>query len=312
MADSISQPQSNRDWIPVVAVQAAILAGILAVYYWPVLVRLVSIWSTDSNWSHGFIIPFFSLYYLYLQRDRMPLHLRGPSVPARLIGAGLIMAGFFLYYKGLMWQTGYPKDLSLLATIAGIVLLACGWPVARWGWFAVAFLIFALPAPVRLYEQLTMPLRAVAAQVSGYTLCFLPGMIAEPQGTVVEYIYGSRSGTLDIEQACSGMRLLMTMMALGVAMAFMNERPLWQRLVMILSCVPIAIFCNIIRVTTTGFMVVFDRDDLARGTAHTLLGMAMLMVAFGLYSLLSYVLSHLVVEGEDEPVHEGKLSTAEV
>jgi exosortase len=221
-------------------------------------------------------------------------------VIARWLGAGLVLAGFALHYKGLMWAMGYPKDLSLIVTLFGVVLLSCGWPAARWGWFAVAFLIFALPAPVRLYQQLTLPLRELAASASGFALSMLPGMVALPQGTLVEYIYGDRAGTLDVEQACSGMRLLMTMAALGVAMAFMHERPLWQRLVMMLACVPIAILCNIIRVTVTGLLVVFERDDLARGTTHTLLGMGMLAVAFGLYSALSYVLSHLVVEAEED------------
>jgi exosortase/archaeosortase family protein len=98
------------------------------------------------------------------------------------------------------------------------------------------------------------------------------------------------------------MRLMMTMSALGVAMAFVNERPMWQRLVMILACIPIAVLCNIIRVTTTGFFVVFGREDLARGVWHTLLGLAMLAIAFSLYGAISYVLSHLFVEGEpDDP-----------
>jgi exosortase/archaeosortase family protein len=96
------------------------------------------------------------------------------------------------------------------------------------------------------------------------------------------------------------MRLLMTMTALGIAMAFFNERPMWQRLIMILTCVPIAVFCNIIRVTTTGFFVVFDREELAHGTSHTMLGLFMLVIAFSLYGAISYILNHLFVEAESE------------
>jgi exosortase len=134
-------------------------------------------------------------------------------------------------------------------------------------------------------------------------------MLTEASGTVVEYSFRGRIGTLDIAQACSGMRLLMAMTALGIAIAFVSERPLWQRLTMILACLPIALLCNVIRVTTPGFFVVFGRDDLARGTAHQLLGLMMLAVAFTLYMTMSYVLSHLVVEGEPEKDDEGGLAT---
>jgi len=164
-----------------------------------------------------------------------------------------------------------------------------------------------MPLPQRVYQQMTMPLREIATAVSAGVLSAVPDMLTDAQGTVVEYVYQERSGRLDIERACSGMRLMMTMMALGVAMAFVNERPMWQRLVMILSCVPIAIFCNVIRVTTTGFFVVFGREELARGVWHTMLGLGMLFIAFSLYGGISYVLSHLFVETEPQ---EGSAETA--
>ena len=72
-------------------------------------------------------------------------------------------------------------------------------------------------------------------------------------------------------------------------------------MIMILACVPIAIFCNIIRVTTTGFFVVFGKEEMARGFWHTMLGLGMLFIAFSLYGVISYVLSHLFVEHESEP-----------
>lgn len=281
-------------------VQAVLLAAILGWHYRYVIDRLIYIWSHNGDWSHGFIIPLFSIYYLYIQRHRMPRNLTDHRITSGVAGAGLLLAAFLLYMGCTLSRMEYPKTFSLVVSVMGIVLMVCGWPMARWSWFAIVFLIFAMPLPQRLYEQMTMPLREIAAIVSGVVLSTLPDMLAEARGAVVEYIYGGRSGTLDIERACSGMRLMITMTALGVAMAFVNERPMWQRLVMILSCVPIAIFCNIIRVTTTGFLVVFDRGELARGVWHTMLGLGMLTIAFSLYGGISYVLSHLFVESEPE------------
>jgi exosortase len=270
------------------------------VHYWHVLDRLVRIWQSNGDWSHGFIIPFFSLYYLYVRRDSLPRGVEDHSIVSRVAGAMLLLAAFYLYAYSALRQIDYPKNIALMTSILGVVLMVCGWPVTRWSWFAIAFLIFAMPLPVGVYQQMTWPLREIAAKVSALVLSAVPDMVAEAQRTVVQYVYRGEPGTLDIERACSGMRLLMTMTALGVAMTFVNERPIWQRMIMILACVPIAIFCNIIRVLTTGFFVVFGREDLARGMPHTLLGLGMLAIAFALYATISYILNHLFVEDETD------------
>lgn len=284
--------------------QFILLMLIVAALYRHVLIGLVYSWRNNSDWSHGFIIPFFSLYFLYTQRYRFPGGLHDRNRLPQLFGAILLLMSFGLFVGSIFLKMEYPKRCALLLSMLGVILMVWGWPMFRWSWFAVAFLIFAVPLPSRVFQEITMPLRGVAAVVAAMVLQMIPDMFAEAQGTVVEYIYQGKADVLDIERACSGMRLLMTMMALGVAMAFMHERPLWQRLVMVLACVPIAIFCNVVRVTVTGLLVVLGRPDLAHGTWHTLMGLAMLFVAFALYGAISYALNHLFVEETraDEPV----------
>ncbi len=299
----VPDPRDRRGqsaWWTVFAVEAVLVALVLLFHYRDVLRYLVYEWSHNGDWSHGFIIPLFSLLYLYLHRERMPLHLWSGGLLPRVVGAGLILLGFTIYLRSTYQMMTYPKTVSLVITLMGVVLMSHGWPLARWSWFAVAYLFFALPLPTRLYGQLTLPLRELAASVSAAVLSMVDGVEAEGKGAVVEYFYNGVFDRLDVEQACAGMRLMMTMTALGVAMAFIHERPMWQRLAMIIACVPIAIFCNIIRVTTTGFLVVFDMGIYARGTYHTLLGLSMLVIAFGLYGALSYVLNHLLVDAEPE------------
>jgi exosortase len=292
----------RRWWTPAMTVQVLIVAAILGVHYRYVIDYLVHKWSNNGDWSHGFIIPLFSLYYLYLQRHRMPLDLKDRGRVAKVVGGLLLALAFGMYVHYTLTKTTYPKTVALVISVLGAVLMTCGWTWTRWGWFAIAFLLFALPIPERLYFQLTLPLRNIAAYVSAAALALMPGIEAEARKAVVYYVYQGKSQTIDIEQACSGMRLLITMTALGVAMAFVSERPLWHRLVMILACVPIAIFCNMIRVTTTGFMVVFGLTDLAKGFWHTMLGLGMLLIAFSLYGGISYVLNHLFIEHElEEP-----------
>jgi len=307
---SVGIPSTQKLWKSVIILQSAVLLTILAFYYWHIIRRLIYIWSNNPDWSHGFIIPLFGIYYLYLQRDRLPRNISSQVWTSRIIGMLLLTASFLLYLYCTFVQIEYPKNLSLIISLAGIILMVWGWPISRWSWFAVAFLVFAMPLPQRLYQQMTMPLREIAAIISGTVLSFIPGMMTDAQGTVVEYIYKGTAGTLDIERACSGMRLMMTMSALGVAMAFIHERPIWQRLIMILACVPIAIFCNIIRVTTTGFFYVFGLRDLARGFWHTMLGLGMLAIAFSLYGAISYVLQHLFVDDTSEQESDPALGGA--
>ncbi|UCD30354.1 MAG: exosortase/archaeosortase family protein [Planctomycetota bacterium] len=310
--ETMVAPPQKRWWIWITVIQALILTAVMAFHYQHMLYRLFYIWSNSGDWSHGFIIPLFSVYYLYLQRDRMPGKSLDREMTARIVGALLLTMAFAIYVGGIIYGIEYPKNLSLIASIMGVVLMVCGWPIARWSWFAIAFLVFAMPLPQRIYQQMTMPFQQVAANISAavLTLVLSPDMLAEAWGTVVEYIYKGVTGTLNIERACGGMRLMMTMVALGVAMAFIHQRPLWQRLIMILACIPIAIFCNIIRVTTTGFFVVFGKQELARGFWHMMLGLGMLFIAFSLYGAISYVLNHIFVEQEYLP-DDPQTTTAE-
>jgi len=301
MLDTNEGTQSQSPWVTVLVIQSVVLAAIIFVLYYHTIDSLIYKWRHDGDWSHGFLIPLFGIYYLYLRRDRMPRNLNENANISRIAGALLLAGAFAVYVFCTLVRIEYPKNISLIVTIMGVILMFGGWPVSRWSWFAVAFLVFAMPLPQRLYQQMTMPLREIAATISGVVLSLVPGMMAEAQGTVVEFIYKGDTGTLDIERACSGMRLLMTMTALGVAMAFIHERPLWQRMIMILTCVPIAIFCNIIRVTTTGFFIVFGQHEFAKGFWHMLLGLAMLFIAFSLYSGISYILGNLFVEYETQP-----------
>jgi len=171
---------NTRSWVTrAMIVQIAILAAILSVHYRYVLYRLITIWHTDGDWSHGFLIPLFSLYYLYMQRNRAPVDVPRRGVVAQFMGAGLLTLGFAVYVSCTLLRIDYPKSISLIISILGMILLVCGWPWTRWSWFAVIFLLFALPVPGRLYVQLTMPLRFIAAKVSAAALSTcVPGMDA--------------------------------------------------------------------------------------------------------------------------------------
>jgi len=195
-----------------------------------------------------------------------------------------------------------PQSLSLVGTVFGATLLLGGWSVMRVAWFPIAFLFFAIPLPQSLYVELTRPLRELASTAAAAVMpLFIPGLHTQAQAVVIDYVRpGMAPGQLNVEEACSGMRLMMAFVTLGVAMAYLGERPLWQRVIMVASCLPIAVLCNAVRVTITGLLNITGHAEYAQGTPHQLLGMVMLLIALGCFALIGYVLSHLFVETAED------------
>jgi exosortase len=182
--------------------------------------------------------------------------------------------------------------------LGAVVLFLGGWVLIKYTWLPIAFLVFAVPLPNRYYVSLTMPMRQLASKVAAALLNLVNQMEATASGVVIDVIYkGQRlEPPLNVAEACSGMRLLMAFLALGVAMAYLHYRPVWQRLVLLASTIPIAVFCNIIRVTVTGFIYILIHPKYAQGIYHDILGMAMLPLAFGLYGFLAWFMASLFVE----------------
>jgi exosortase len=193
----------------------------------------------------------------------------------------------------------------MIATLGAVILFLGGWQLVRYMWLPVAFLVFAVPLPARYYVSLTMPMRHLAANVAAVLLSLVRGLEATANGVVIDVVYNGHrlEPPLNVAEACSGMRLLMAFLALGVAMAYLHYRPVWQRLVLLGSTIPIAILCNIVRVTATGFIYILADPEYAQGIYHNILGLAMLPLAFGMYGFLAWFMSSLFVE-EDRVVED--------
>jgi exosortase len=256
---------------------------------------IVHRWLTDGSWSHGFLIPLFSLYFINQAKSEI-LNLQNKP---NYLGLFFLICGIVFYPLNIVhFQYGYFRPLGMIATLGAIVLFLGGWRLVRYTWLPIAFLVFAVPLPARYYVRLTMPMRQLAARVATALLNLVSGLEATVAGVVIDVVYrGQRlDPPLNVAEACSGMRLLMAFLALGVAMAYLHYRPIWQRIVLLASTIPIAIFCNIVRVTVTGFIYILIHPRYAQGIYHDILGMAMLPLAFGLYGFLAWFMSSLFIE----------------
>jgi len=277
-----------------------ILGGLLYWLFHNELNNIVGRWLTDSSWSHGFIIPLFSLYFLNQSKQEILNTRPRTSYIGFLLFIGAIL--FYIFNTISPAGYGYFRQISTVGALGGAVLYLTGWQLTKYLWLPVVYLFFAVPLPDEILRTATIPMRLWAAAASTAILNLFPNMDATANGVIIDVIYKGvhLEPPLDVAEACSGMRLLMTFFALGVAMAYIHYRPPWQRLILLASTVPIAILCNIVRVTITGFIYVLGDPQYAQGIYHDLLGMAMLPLAFGLYGVLAWFMENLFVENDDD------------
>lgn len=299
-------------------VKTVILGGLLCLLFRNEIREIAHLWITDPSWSHGFLIPLFSLYFINRRRNeilgldyvgdplvdllhnRRPARLLPGQTRANYVGLLLllILLGFYVFNVVSPAGYAYLRPMSTIAAVGAVVLFLGGWRLVRYTWLPIVFLVFAVPLPRRYYVGLTMPMRQISAVVATALLNMVDDLEATASGVVIEVVYkGQRlEPALDVAEACSGMRLLTAFLALGVAMAYLHERPPWQRAILLSSTVPIAMFCNMVRVTVTGFLYVLVGQEYTQGVYHDLLGLAMLPLAFGLYGLLAWFMSSLLIE----------------
>jgi exosortase len=283
-------------------IKMLIVGGLFCYLFRGEIEGIVHRWLTDSSWSHGFLIPIFSLYFINQHKTEILRSTQKDELKANYLGLVFLICGIVFYpFNIVQLRYGYLRPIGMIATLGAIVLFLGGWRLVKYTWLPIAFLIFAVPLPRRYYVSLTMPMRHLAAAVATALLNLVSGMEATVSGVVIDVIYkGQRlEPSLNVAEACSGMRLLMAFLALGVAMAYLHHRPLWQRFVLLASTIPIAIFCNIVRVTVTGFIYVLIHPKYTQGIYHDTLGLAMLPLAFGLYGFLAWFMSSLFIEEAD-------------
>jgi exosortase len=286
-------------------IKIAVLGALfLVVNLWQVKVLFYKYW-VDANWSHGFILPLFSLYLLYERREKIVSARRGAS----LWGLAIFLAGLAGAVTGYpFFQNYWISHASLILMLLGLVAYLAGWRVLGVVWPPIVYLLLGMPLPDTLYESIALPLQKLAAAASEAFLgLFGVNMKVDALRLSILSLSG-KTHVLTVAEACSGIRSMMAFVALAVAWAYITDRPWWHRLTLVLAGVPIMIACNILRVSLTATMFVIDQPAFGEQTMHELMGMALLVPALGLLMLLSKLLSSLFVEVEEE--EEGAAAVA--
>lgn len=278
----------------------ALAGGYLAALvwaYWTTLAELTRRWSVEPMYSHGYLVPAFAALLLYLKREKMDLSRWSPSWWGVLVVAAAMAARA----AAAFYSVHSPDRFSLLVAVAGMVLAVGGWAALRWAWPAVAFLLFMIPLPAGMDTLLTRPLQRFATLASANVLQTL-GFVAEPEGNVILLQHGE----LGVEEACSGLRMFMTFCALTVAIAMLAERSWVQKGLILLSAFPLAMVCNVARISGTGVVHETLGEEAARVLFHDLAGWLMIGLAGVLLVTELWVLAYLFPRVKDELPRTGK------
>lgn len=269
-----------------------VFAVVLAVggwSYWPMLTSLWNEWGNSPDYSHGFLVAPVAFYFLWARRDKAADLPYAPSI----LGLAPLAIGLVLRYLATLYYVEPVEHASLLFWVAGCCWLVCGGRVLLWALPSIGFLAFMFPLPFRLQDAFSWPLQRLATKASCWVLQTL-GQPAFAMGNVIQI----EEHHLEVAQACSGLRMMMGFFALCVAYAVLCDRRPWERLLVVASAIPVALACNVLRITVTGLLYAWWDAEVARKFTHDVAGWAMMPVALVFLAGLLWYLDHLFVEAE--------------
>ena len=264
--------------------------------YATVLAKLVRDWWSDENYSHGLLIPFIIGYLLWTQRDK----LARVNVNSSLFwGGAAIVLALFALWAGVAGAELYTQRLSLVLLLAGITVYFWGFSLLRLLLVPFSLLFLALPIPAIIFNKIAFPLQLFASRCAVWSMSML-GIPVLRQGNIIELkpLNSFDTKKLEVVEACSGIRSLMTLLTLAVVFAYFTHTPsddeppprgpwgwlrsywFWRALIIVGSAVPIAILTNAFRVSGTGVLAHYYGTAVADGFFHSFSGWAIYIVAF--------------------------------
>jgi exosortase len=293
-------PDTNNLW-RILAIAAALVFS-----YATVLTRLGHDWWTDENYSHGLLIPFVIGFILWTERQRLA---RAIQRPAMWCGLAAVLFASLALWAGIAGAELYLQRTSLVVMLAGIVIYFWGFSILRMVVVPLFLLLLAIPIPTIIFNKIAFPLQLFASRCAVWAMTVFEIPVLR-QGNVIELMpLGAReTKKLEVVEACSGIRSLMTLLTLAVVLAYFTQPRqdsgdgtgpssqagsriqsgiarlktfgFWRSTIVVLSAVPIAILTNALRVSGTGILARYYGTRVADGFFHSFSGWVIYVVAF--------------------------------
>jgi exosortase len=280
----------------VVIAGTMLLAALVAVFWVFVKQQVIQAFEQPADWGHTLAIPFMSAYFAYLKKDEIlaqPFKANWLGLPILLFGVAAYVASTF----GPSWFVLHhnARGLSVGITLFGLALQILGWRATKHLLFPLIYwVVFGQTVSDRLLQLVTQRMQDWSA-VGAFWVLALCGVDVERSGNVITVFVEGKPSQLNVAEACSGMRMLVAFLALGVAIAYTGLTVTWQRIALVLSGVPVAIGVNVLRVFTLGILSLYDAN-FAAGDFHSFVGLVWLVPALLFYLGIMWFLRNLFVD----------------
>jgi exosortase len=280
----LNPAEAKTAWITYGCLTAAIILA------YENMLRFTATYWTKDMYSHGYIIPFFAAYLFWIRKRP----LREAASIERWIGVALVGVCLAVRVVAAYWDLNNPERLSFIGCLLGVTLIVGGKSMLRWAGPAIAFVLFMFPLPSILENTLLRKLQSFASILSTVTLQVL-GVGASRQGNTINV--DTLQEALQVAEACSGLRMLTIFGAMSVALVMIIDRPWWDKLIILVSTIPIALISNTVRIVATALLyMAFGQDTpwLSK-IIHDWAGFAMMPVGLGLLWIELAILSRLTI-----------------
>jgi len=286
----------QENFLRLVSVMLLLLA-VTVWSHWLTIVNLSHGWRQD-DYSAGQLVPIIALFLVWRERKT----LRGCSfVPCWWAGIALLLLAEIARFYGFLSALASIERGSLVLMVGGLVLLVAGWQVLRRVLWILLFLFLMVPLPGRVHNLISGPLQNIATTGSVFLLEAFGATVSQ-QGNVVML---NEATPMAVAEACSGLRMLMAFVIVAAFVAYMVKRPRWQKAVLLLSSIPVAVACNILRLCVTAVLFMLVSAEVGQKFFHDFAGLAMMPIAALLLFAELWLMDKLIVpESETTNKHE--------
>ena len=262
--------------------QPLILILLIGWLYSTILLHLMLQWRNDSNFSHGFLVPLFSLFVVWRDRSRLR------SLPREPSSWGLLIIAFSLgvLVVGVLGAELFLARISLLFLVGGLILVFFGASYFFALFFPLSVLLLMIPIPTIIFNEITLPLQILASKLAAAALPWL-GVPVLREGNIINL----PAMSLEVVDACSGIRSLLSLITLAVIYGYVMTSLRWVRVVLAFAAIPIAIVANSLRIVVTGLLVQYWDPGKAEGFFHIFSGWLVFLIAVVMLCLLQQLLA---------------------
>jgi len=275
-----------------VRLRIVLLVAVFVFLYFDTLVSLVITWSGRNDYSHGFIVPFASLYFVYAMRDKLKKIDIEPSIA---LGSAVTMAGGLMLILGKAGGMISIQQFSILVVIPGLVIMLLGVDMFKALLLPLGYLILMVPLILDvIFDSLHWPLQLFGARIASMVL----NAFGIPVYHSAQYIELPNT-FLEVANACSGIRYLVSIVALAIPLAYLTQDTWSKKTVLVISSIIIGILANPIRIAIIGFWV-YTGGSILHGPGHILQGYFVSIVGFVFLFIAAFILSKLHSSGTQD------------